>query len=172
MIEEYGNGRTKVNGIEQPQANHNKTLENKVRLRSEIVMNNIDRCEKLQIEQDDVQEINKANREKDELRQRMIQEVEMRREQERLRGQWERQRRQDLLMQHQQEQERYFELQQQQLMFYQEGLRQQDYYNNNATNALNYYQYNPYFDDDDDSNFYYPASPHPPSFTSHYYHLY
>ncbi|KAI7894359.1 dnaJ-like protein subfamily B member 6-like protein [Mucor mucedo] len=30
VIEEYGNGRTKVNGIEQTPANHNKTLENKM----------------------------------------------------------------------------------------------------------------------------------------------
>lgn len=178
MIEEYGNGRTKINGIEQgPSSNNPMKIENNknVRPRSEIMMT--DNSEKLQIEQDERDEtvINKSHREKDELKQRMIQEMEIKYEQERLREQWERQRRHELfLQQRQQEQILFQQQQQQQMLIYQQRQRQQQMY---AASVAAYYQYNPYYDDDDQVDFqnvYYAssASPGPSSSTSHYHHLY
>ncbi|KAG2233050.1 hypothetical protein INT48_009850, partial [Thamnidium elegans] len=151
VIEEYSNGTTKINGIEQSPATMSIENNNVRSRKNEIMLT--DSSEKLQIERDDVQDVNQNNREQEdfnELKQRMIQEME----QERLRrDQWELQRRNELYMQQQQ----YHQQQQQQMYYYQRRQQQQQQQQMFAAAAaaasMGNFPYHPYTVDEDDLDF-------------------
>ncbi|CAO3632740.1 unnamed protein product [Mucor hiemalis] len=161
VIEEYGNGMTKINGIEQQ--SEPKKLENRnsnhVRSRNNEIMITDGESEKEQVEF-----INQHDRQKvdfnDMEQQLLLEQLELNYEQEE-RMRWEQQqRRHDLFMQqqriHQQQQQ---QQQRRQMLFHQQMVQQHQMFAAAAAAAAatfptyNSHFYNSYNEDEDDMNF-------------------